>query len=287
MSSPGPHRQHILIVEDDPAIAAGLALNLKLAGHRTSAAEDGLKALSCVQEQDFDMILLDINLPHRNGLEVLQSLRAADNLVPVIVLSARDGEFDKVAALRLGADDYLTKPFALAELLARMEAVLRRAQANPAPPPPAAPAGTFLRFGEVVVDVGSRTVTRGGQPVKLTHLEFELLLFLSATRRTCSGATTCSGRCGVRPPVRHARWTTSSVSCATTWRPTPNTRNTSSPCAVRLPVPALRGIRRPSPRPSPASRARATMDRGHAGRLRSDLRWALISVEPYRDPSPR
>ncbi len=87
-----------------------------------------------MQEQDFDMVLLDINLPHRNGLEVLQSLRAADNLVPVIVLSARDGEFDKVAALRLGADDYLTKPFALAELLARMEAVLRRAQANPAPP---------------------------------------------------------------------------------------------------------------------------------------------------------
>jgi two-component system, OmpR family, alkaline phosphatase synthesis response regulator PhoP len=179
MSSAGPRGQHILIVEDDPAIAAGLALNLKLAGHRTSAAEDGLKALSCVQEQDFDMILLDINLPHRNGLEVLQSLRAADNLVPVIVLSARDGEFDKVAALRLGADDYLTKPFALAELLARMEAVLRRAQANPAPPAPAVPTGTYLRFGEVVVDVGSRTVTRGGQPVKLTHLEFELLLFFA------------------------------------------------------------------------------------------------------------
>ena len=102
------------------------------------------------------MILLDINLPHRNGLEVLQALRAADNLVPVIVLSARDGEFDKVAALRLGADDYLTKPFALAELLARMEAVLRRAQAVPTRSQPEAveapepPTGDQLRFGDVV-----------------------------------------------------------------------------------------------------------------------------------------
>jgi DNA-binding response OmpR family regulator len=183
MSPGSPDDQHILIVEDDLAIATGLALNLKLAGHRTTTADDGLKALACVQEQDFDIILLDINLPHRNGLEVLQSLRAADNLVPVIVLSARDGEFDKVAALRLGADDYLTKPFALAELLARMEAVLRRAQAVPArsqPEPveaPEPPTGDQLRFGPVFIDVRSRTVTRDGRPVKLTHLEFELLLF--------------------------------------------------------------------------------------------------------------
>lgn len=180
MSTVVPAGQHILIVEDDPAIAAGLALNLKLAGHRTSAAEDGLKALSCVQEQDFDLVLLDINLPHRNGLEVLQSLRAADNLVPVIVLSARDGEFDKVAALRLGADDYLTKPFALAELLARMEAVLRRAQAPTAPAPVSPPPSNQIRFGEVVLDIGSRTVTRANRPVKLTHLEFELLLFFAS-----------------------------------------------------------------------------------------------------------
>ncbi|HEY5948461.1 MAG TPA: response regulator, partial [Kofleriaceae bacterium] len=97
----------ILIVEDDEAIATGLALNLKLAGRGTSIARDGDDAIRQATNEDFALILLDINLPKRNGLEVLSTLRAADNIVPVIVLSARDGEFDKVAALRLGADDYV------------------------------------------------------------------------------------------------------------------------------------------------------------------------------------
>src|SRR4029079_11565103 len=111
----------ILIVEDDDAIATGLALNLKLAGHASVIARDGVDALNQAEDEDFALVLLDINLPRKNGLEVLTALRAADNVVPVIVLSARDGEFDKVAALRLGADDYVTKPFALAELLARID----------------------------------------------------------------------------------------------------------------------------------------------------------------------
>jgi len=168
--------QDILIVEDDPAIAAGLALNLKLAGHRTTEAQDGDEALAKVSAHDFDLILLDINLPRRNGLEVLEALRAADNLVPVIVLSARDSEVDKVAALRLGADDYLTKPFALAELVARIEAVLRRVQ-QPANGAPSSPMASVLQFGEVTIDPDSRTVTRAGKRIKLTHLEFELLVF--------------------------------------------------------------------------------------------------------------
>jgi two-component system, OmpR family, alkaline phosphatase synthesis response regulator PhoP len=169
--------QDILIVEDDEAIVAGLALNLELAGHTTTVARDGEQAIRCVEGHDFDLVLLDINLPLRNGLEVLQTMRAADNLVPVIVLSARDHEFDKVAALRLGADDYMTKPFALAELLARIEAVWRRVQ-PPASAPSAQPAGDdTLRFDNVVIDLGQRTVLRGSRPVKLTHLEFELLVF--------------------------------------------------------------------------------------------------------------
>ena len=116
----------VLIVEDDEAIAIGLALNLKLAGRATSIARDGVEALAQLEAEEFCLILLDINLPRMNGLEVLSTIRKADNIVPVIVLSARDGEYDKVAALRLGADDYVTKPFALAELLARIDAVLRR-----------------------------------------------------------------------------------------------------------------------------------------------------------------
>lgn len=172
-------QRDILVVEDDEAIATGLSLNLRLAGHRATVAGDGDAALTAIAERAFDLVLLDINLPRKNGLDVLAALRGADNFVPVIVLSARDGEYDKVAALRLGADDYVTKPFALAELLARVDAVLRRAQAVAAAPPVAAPepAAATMRFADVTVDPVQRTVFRGGEPVKLTHLEFELLLF--------------------------------------------------------------------------------------------------------------
>ena len=166
----------VLIVEDDDAIATGLALNLKLAGHTTTIARDGLDALAQTEAEDFGLILLDINLPRKNGLEVLTALRAADNLVPVIVLSARDHEFDKVAALRLGADDYVTKPFALAELLARIDAVLRRTQFVAAAPVPAAHDAP-LSFDDVAIDAAQRLVTRSGAEVKLTHLEFVLLVF--------------------------------------------------------------------------------------------------------------
>jgi two-component system, OmpR family, alkaline phosphatase synthesis response regulator PhoP len=166
----------ILIVEDDEAIATGLALNLKLAGRDTTIARDGEDAIRQTQDEDFALVLLDINLPKKNGLEVLSTLRASDNIVPVIVLSARDGEFDKVAALRLGADDYVTKPFALAELLARIDAVLRRA--TPTAPPLTIPhQGDDLSFADVHVDLNQRVVTRAGAEVKLTHLEFELLVF--------------------------------------------------------------------------------------------------------------
>jgi DNA-binding response OmpR family regulator len=166
----------ILIVEDDDAIATGLALNLKLAGHHTAIARDGDEAIAHALATELELILLDINLPKRNGLEVLAALRAADNLVPVIVVSARDDEFDKVAALRIGADDYVTKPFALAELLARIDAVLRRAQ-PPSAPSVATVAGDRLDFEDVSIDLAQRVVTRGGVEVKLTHLEFELLVF--------------------------------------------------------------------------------------------------------------
>ena len=169
----------VLIVEDDEAIATGLGLNLKLAGHVTAIARDGLEALKQAEDEDFALILLDINLPKKNGLEVLAALRAADNVVPVIVLSAREGEFDKVGALRLGADDYVTKPFALAELLARIDAVLRRTQQASVAPvaPAAAPDAEQLRFDDVAIDVAQRVVLRAGVEVKLTHLEFELLVF--------------------------------------------------------------------------------------------------------------
>lgn len=166
----------ILIVEDDEAIATGLALNLKLAGRTTAIARDGGEALKLAEAEDFALILLDINLPAKNGLEVLSTLRSTDNLVPVIVVSARDGEFDKVAALRLGADDYVTKPFALAELLARIDAVLRRT-GHVTTTPITTSHGNALTFADASIDLAQRLVTRKGEEVKLTHLEFELLVF--------------------------------------------------------------------------------------------------------------
>lgn len=170
-----PKPLQILVVEDDDAIATGLALNLKLAGYLPIVAQDGELALARLAEEQPALILLDINLPRKGGLEVLAELREAGNQVPVIVLSARQDEFDKVGALRLGADDYVTKPFALAELLARVDAVLRRAGSQPADG--GAAAGPVGQFGECLVDFERREVRRADAEVKLTHLEFELLAY--------------------------------------------------------------------------------------------------------------
>ena len=193
----------VIIVEDDPAIAEGLALNLRLQGHRAETVGDAETALKRIVEASPVLVLLDITLPAENGLWVLARLREQGNHVPVIVLSARQDEFDKVAALRLGADDYVTKPFALAELLARVAGLLRRswlsqtAAALTARAPGPAEAATaaagsepgsqadkdlsLIRFGDVEIDPAKRTVTRQGRPVALTHREFELLAFLGAS----------------------------------------------------------------------------------------------------------
>lgn len=189
----------VTIVEDDPAIAEGLALNLRLQGHRAETVGDAETALERITETDPVLVLLDITLPKQSGLWVLERLRSTNNHVPVIVLSARQDEFDKVAALRLGADDYVTKPFALAELMARVAGLLRRSRLGwgapaavaveratlPAPPPPEEDEREkdlpVVRFGEIAVDPAKRTVVRGSTPVALTHREFELLAFLCAS----------------------------------------------------------------------------------------------------------
>ncbi len=185
----------VAVVEDDAAIAEGLALNLRLEGYRTLVVGDGETAWRRITSDAPALVLLDITLPKRDGLWVLEQMRAADNHAPVIVLSARQDEYDKVAALRLGADDYVTKPFAVAELLARVDAVLRRSRLAArsgenatesrltAEQDPAADAGPILRFGEIAVDFDTRSVTRAGKPVRLTHLEFELLRFFCVSPR--------------------------------------------------------------------------------------------------------
>jgi len=182
----------ILIVEDDEAIATGLEMNLRLEGYRCAAVHDGEHAMSSLDDFSPDLVLLDITLPNRDGLSILEEIREKGLRVAVIVLSARVDEFDKVAALRLGADDYVTKPFALAELMARVQAVLRRAR-------PVVEDATH-RFGEVEVNTAERTVKKAGEDLRLTHLEYELLLYLlQRPQRVVSREDLLQSVWGVRP----------------------------------------------------------------------------------------
>jgi two-component system, OmpR family, alkaline phosphatase synthesis response regulator PhoP len=170
-------KAEVLIVEDDLSIATGLSLNLEIAGYAPTVVGDGEAALAHLEAEGADLVLLDMNLPRRSGLEVLHDLRERGDRTPVIVVSARQDEYDKVAALRLGADDYVTKPFALAELLARLEAVLRRVGYSSEAPVTSHNDHSTSGFAGVEVDFDRRQVTREGAAIRLTHLEFELLCF--------------------------------------------------------------------------------------------------------------
>jgi DNA-binding response OmpR family regulator len=159
----------ILLVEDDPSILRGLQMNLGLEGFRLVAARDGEEGLKFARQHKPDLIVLDLMLPKRTGTEVIRELRAEDPDTPILVLSAKDQEADKVLALSLGADDYLTKPFGVAELIARIRAALRRRRRG------AAQAGKS--FGAVTVDVEGRRILVAGQEVESTAREFDLLRF--------------------------------------------------------------------------------------------------------------
>ncbi|MBI1847297.1 MAG: response regulator transcription factor [Candidatus Rokubacteria bacterium] len=160
----------ILIVDDEPEIVRGLADNLRFEGYQTLAATNGDEALAVASVEALDLILLDIMMPQTSGWDVCRELRRRGVDVPIIMLTARAEEADRVQGLELGADDYLTKPFSLRELLARVRAVLRR----PGPRRRAA----ALAFGEVRVRPRERQVFRAGREVRLTRKEFDLLVYL-------------------------------------------------------------------------------------------------------------
>ena len=165
-----------LIIEDDPDIALLVQVNLRQLDCRADIAPDGLAGLRRAAERAYDIILLDITLPGLDGIEVCRRLRAQGIRTPVVMLTSRDEEVDKVLALSLGADDYLTKPFGIRELLARVQARLRRfvPEKEPGfPPGPAAP--TRLTRGPLVLDTELHRVTLAGAAVPLTAKEFELL----------------------------------------------------------------------------------------------------------------
>ena len=170
-------KQRILVVEDDLSILTGVSMNLKFEGYEVEQAQDGKTGLQKAIDLAPDLIVLDIMLPQMNGLEVMKELRARGRETPVIVLSARGQEPDKILGLNLGADDYVVKPFGLQELLARIKAVLRRQSREQEP----------VSFDDVRVDLNARTVTKAGQAVALTAQELKLLChFASNPGRTFS-----------------------------------------------------------------------------------------------------
>jgi two-component system alkaline phosphatase synthesis response regulator PhoP len=155
----------IVVIEDDPSITMGLELNLAAEGYRVILAHDGEEGLEKARQDGIDLVILDVMLPRLNGFEVLRAL-------PVLMLSARGAEIDKVMGLELGAEDYVTKPFGVAELMARVRALLRRSHKAKAE------TQTTFRTGKLQIDPGTREVTREGTRVELTATEFDVLLCL-------------------------------------------------------------------------------------------------------------
>ena len=168
----------VLIVEDERAIVEILKFNLKREGYETMEALDGETGLKLALEGDPDLILLDVMLPKMNGFDICAEIRKAGKVTPVIMLTAREEETDKVFGLEAGADDYITKPFSMRELMARVKANIRRRDLDYG----VRPKGELLQAGALTVDPASFTVTRSGQPVELTQKEFDLLLYLIRER---------------------------------------------------------------------------------------------------------
>ncbi|HYU24287.1 MAG TPA: response regulator transcription factor [Thermoanaerobaculia bacterium] len=159
----------VLLVDDDPAIRDSLSKELRAAGYTTVTATNGAEGLAAVQSHAPDVILTDLAMPRSDGFELISALRAS-SAVPIVVLSVRGGDADKVRALDLGADDFVTKPFSVNELLARVRAQLRRTST----PPP-----TMLSFHELTIDLERRRVVQGGREVRLTPTELSLLELLA------------------------------------------------------------------------------------------------------------
>jgi len=170
-----PDVSSILLVDDEDAVQKLLTFPLEREGFKVIPARDGEEALRRFADGDFDLVVLDVMLPKLDGLEVCKQIRAAST-VPIIMLTARDDEFDKVLGLELGADDYITKPFSIREFRSRVRALLRRAST----PPRASPDTETVAVGELEIDLARRTVELAREQVQLTYVEFELLRTLAS-----------------------------------------------------------------------------------------------------------
>jgi DNA-binding response OmpR family regulator len=167
--------ERILVIEDDPSILRGLQLNLGMEGYAVRSSMDGEQGLALARSESPDLVIVDVMLPSLGGLEIVREIRKDDPDLPVLILSAKGQESDKVAGLQLGADDYLVKPFGLKELLARVDALLRRRRARGEAGGPARK--TLRKVGDVEVDLEARRAMSSGGPLELTSREFDLLAF--------------------------------------------------------------------------------------------------------------
>jgi two-component system alkaline phosphatase synthesis response regulator PhoP len=169
-------RRRLLLVEDDRTLRQALTFNLTREGYEVTSAADGEAALEAARNERLDLILLDVMLPGMSGIEVLRVLRREGVRTPIIILSAKGDEIDRVVGLKIGADDYVAKPFSRPELLARIEAVLRRQRGETEEPE----RREQLAFGRVEIDVARREVTIDGAPIHVTTKEFDLLAHMAA-----------------------------------------------------------------------------------------------------------
>lgn len=166
---------HVLIIEDNTTIAEGIRRNLVLEGYAVSVAHDATEALRELQGRVVDLVILDLMLPKTDGFHILSDLRGSGSPVPVLILSARGADVDKIRGFRLGADDYVVKPFGLMELLARVDAVLRRSRGTT---PGVHESPPSVRIGEIEVRRGEHLVLRAGAPIRLRPKEYDLLIAL-------------------------------------------------------------------------------------------------------------
>jgi DNA-binding response OmpR family regulator len=170
VKAPAGRQEVVLVVEDDPTLRLGLTKTLRSEGFRVEVAKTGTEGLEAALSLRPDLVLLDVMLPGLNGFEICEELRRHDADLPILMVTAKGEEQDRVRGLRLGADDYIVKPFGIAELLARVDAAMRRRRLS-------ARESAVVRFGEVTVDFQAHVVTRAGAPVEMTAQEMKLLRF--------------------------------------------------------------------------------------------------------------
>ncbi len=174
--------KHVLVAEDEAAIREFIVINLKRSGYTVTQAENGVQALEAYKnaEESIDIAILDIMMPELDGLSVCRELRAQNDSIGIIMLTAKTQEMDKITGLMMGADDYVTKPFSPSELMARVDAIYRRVSINQKSADKSAESEYILRSGEFALNLRNRTLTKNGNPIELTQVEFQIMeYFLS------------------------------------------------------------------------------------------------------------